>query len=135
MRSLYLKLVSLVVAIVSMIGFSGTAYAGYECRGTVGNVSIRYNSVLAIGFSQPENFTGAFTGVGVCALVKSDQPISYLSPDACKAVSAILLSAKLAEKKVGIFFKEGNPGDESTKCSPHSGKLDAAKEVYTVTIY
>ncbi|MCB1214371.1 MAG: hypothetical protein KDK66_02725 [Deltaproteobacteria bacterium] len=133
-----MKKKSLFTLITAGILLSSTpSIAGYTCIGKVNAIAIRYNAVVAVDFvqsaSSPNNFTGAFNGVGLCAL--EGAATSYLGPESCKGILSLLSSAKALQNEVAISFNDGNPGEEAVKCPLKNNDLSAAASAYTVKLF
>ena len=85
------------------------ANARHSCTGTVTNVDVSGNNIHA-------QIEGIGTGNQICSLTQTQ---GEYSPEACKAVFSMLLSAKMSEKKIRLYFRN----DSNTSCNKGSWQV------------
>jgi len=95
----YEKIITIFVFIY--IIFGGASHA-YDCIGKVTNVVVNPAGVVTLSF-------GNINWVYLCSV---SSPYNGVTPEACKAMLSIAMSAKLSDRNVQLWF-----GDASNNCS------------------
>ena len=81
-----------------------TAKAAHHCVGKVNNVDVDAGANVHV------NIAGVGDGNSICAL---NRKAGLYEAEACKAVLSLLLSAKMGDKKIRMYFQN----DTNTNCA------------------
>ena len=84
--------------------FSSASFAAHNCVTKVDGVAVSGNSNVQA------NLSGIGHGVVLCAL---NRKLGEYEPEACEGVMSMLLSARMADKSVRLYFRN----DDNTNCS------------------
>jgi hypothetical protein len=93
------KLCALVVFFISL-----PAVASHHCIGDVTNIAVAGNGNLYVGISSIGSSN---------VLCSTEETKGEYTQDACKTALGMILSAKMAQKKIRLYFRS----DENTSCT------------------
>lgn len=101
------KPITLFGIFVLLVGISPIAFANYSCVGPVSGTQIAPNGVV---------MANTIAGIGTPYLCSVNTTTNGVSPDACKAIFALLLTAESQGRNVIMWLN-----DEPNTCSSHAG--------------
>lgn len=82
-----------------LIVFSCSSYAGFECRGAVTDVTVAPDGDVYMG-----KFKN-WSWMKVCNVSRAE---NGATPEACKAIYSLLLTAQTTKKEVSFWFTTGD---------------------------
>ena len=99
------------------------AMASHNCTGTVNNIDIASSGTVHA------NIAGIGDGNVLCSVSKQ---LGLYTPEACKAALSMALAAKMADKKIRLYFQN----DANTTCAKGNWKdfSSAGYQLYHVRL-